>query len=352
MDDQDISRRLSWMVHSKGVYPTARRAWVQSLNWAIVQVIVLILLLISAIFFYQMYSLNQLYKNWAKQPAQLFSTTSGLSPSLPKSAHFLRRLEYKMNPASDDRLFDAASSEIEKKCDVSVASMRMASYSRCDVTPGWKPYFRRGIENHCDSGTPALLTLFETRDFKDSFRPFDAESQTKIVRKLQCEWHQGDQIALLRLMQMSLTMKVEPAQGRTPSTSGGESCIPTVATFKFLQKNNYTMFCAAQITMSDQSKAFRDLYFEDLWREFYQRFGDWKTAEEKSDCTEEIGVRAVNNHCGISAIWLLALLLHEGGDVELTDAQLSSAKTLIERRYRKSFLEVLSEIKDAPTMDE
>ena len=171
MDDQDISRRLSWMVHSKGVYPTARRAWVQSLNWAIVQVIVLILLLISAIFFYQMYSLNQLYKNWAKQPAQLFSTTSGLSPSLPKSAHFLRRLEYKMNPASDDRLFDAASSEIEKKCDVSVASMRMASYSRCDVTPGWKPYFRRGIENHCDSGTPALLTLFETRDFKDSFRP-------------------------------------------------------------------------------------------------------------------------------------------------------------------------------------
>lgn len=352
MDDHDISRRLSWMVHSKVTHPTARRAWVHSLNWAIVQVIILIFLLISAIFFYQMYSLNQLYKNWAKQPAELFSTTSGISSTLPKSAHFLRLVEYNLNPASDDRVFDAASSKIEKKCAVSVASMRMASYTRCDVTPGWKPYFKRGIESHCARGSPAFLTLFETEEFKNSFLPFDAESQTKIVRKLQCEWQQGDQVALLRLMQMSLGMKFQPLQSSTSSSSVLDICIPTVATFKFLQNNNYAQFCAAQTTAKNQSKALRDLYFEDLWREFYQRFGDWKTIEEKSDCNDESGVRAVNNYCGITAIWMLALLLHEQGDVELTDAQLRSAKTLIEERYSKSFLLLLSEIKDAPTMDD
>ncbi len=322
------------------------------LIWVIVKVTILIVLLIGALLFYQMYSLNRLYNDWAKQPADLFSTTSGISPAIPNSAHFLRHLEYKMNPASDDRVFDAASSEIEKKCDVGFASMRMASYSRCDVTPGWQPHFRRGVENQCAIGTPAFLTLFETKEFKDSFRPVDAEAQTKIIQKLQCEWQQGDQIALLRLMQMSLIMKVQPIHGRASSSSVPDICIPTVATFKLLQKGNKAWLCAAQISGNNQSKALRDLYFEDLWREFYQRFGDWKTAEEKSDCNDEIGVRAVNNYCGITAIWMLALLLHERGDWELTDAQLRSANSLIEKRYGKSFSTVLSEIKDAPTMDD
>jgi hypothetical protein len=322
------------------------------LIWVIVKVTILIVLLIGALFFYQMYSLNRLYKDWAKQPADLFTPISGLSPTLPKSAHFLRRLEYKMNTASNDRVFDAVSSEIERKCDVGFASMRKASYSRCDVTPGWEPHFRRGVESHCEIGTPAFLTLFETKEFNNSLPPVDAEAQTKIIQKLQCEWQQGDQIALLRLMQMSLTMKVEPIQGRASSSSVLDICIPTVATFKLLQKDNIVGLCAALISENNQSKALRDLYFEDLWREFYQRFGDWKTAEEKSDCNDEIGVRAVNNNCGITAIWMLALLLHGQGDLELTDAQLHSANSLIEKRYGKSFLAVLSEIKDAPTMDD
>jgi len=352
MDDHSNPRRWSWMVHSKGMQPAARSALLHPLIWVIVKVTILIVLLIGAFFLYRIYSLNQLYKDWAKQPADLFSTTSGVSPIIPKGAHFLRRLEYKMNPASDDRVFDAASSEIESKCDVDVASMRMASYSRCDVTPGWKPYFGHGIESQCAIGTPAFLTLFETKEFNDFFRPLNAEAQNKIVQKLQCEWQQGDQIALLRLMQMSLMMKVQPIQGRASSYIVPDTCIPTVATFKFLQKSNEAWLCAAEISENNQSKALRDLYFEDLWGEFYQRFGDWKTIDEKSDCNDEIGVRAVNNYCGITAIWMLALLLHEQGDWELTDAQLHSAKTLIEKRYGKSFSAVLSEIKDAPTMDD
>lgn len=206
----------------------------------------------------------------------------------------ISKINYTTFPAGKLASLKNKSYAIMKKCNITQNSFITYCSLRCDTFLPW--YASRHNGSSCSWGyiylTGGLLG-----------GGFDSFQSRADISNFSCEYREGDEVALYKLMLLTFTKPIK----------NGAGCIPTLEAL--LSDTNDKNTCSGTLVSADVLKYIKyNINYEDLWRAFLITYSNkpdvfFNSTSIAKKCKAYKGYGIFDErYCGLPEIWLLRYL--------------------------------------------